>query len=175
MCRGALETIYHVLSVCPVLAASEYLKCHNSVVSLVRKNLCSHLGVVTCDKQWLYVPESVIHVNEVKILRDFDIHMNYHISAHHPDIGMVNYDSCSAVLIDVAVPADTNIISKESEKIEKYHDLCIELRRLWNLKSIKVIPIVIGCLGSFSPNLEKYLKDLPGKPGIFKLVTNSKV
>jgi len=83
---------------------------------------------------------------------------------------MVNNESRSAVLIDVAVPADTNIISKETEKNVKYHDLCIELKRLWNLKSIKVIPIVIGCLGPFSPNLLKYLKGLPGKHPIVPLV-----
>ena len=153
-----------------MLAATEYLKRHNSVASLVHKNLCSHFGVVTCDKPWLYVPESVVQVNEVKILWDFDIRTDRHISAHRPDIVMVNNDSHSAILIDIAVPADTNIISKETEKIVKYHDLCIELKRLWNLKSINVIPIVIGCLESFSSNLLKYLKELPGKHPIAPLV-----
>ena len=80
MCHGSAETIYLLLSACPVLAASECLKHHNSVVSLVHKNLCSHLGVVTCDKPRLFVPESVIQVNEIKILWDFDIRTDHYIS-----------------------------------------------------------------------------------------------
>jgi len=107
MCHGTPETIYHLFNACPVLAASEYPKCHNSVASLVCKNLCSNLGIVTCDKPWLYVPKSVIQVNEVKILCDLiDICTNHHISAHCPDMVMINNESHSAVLIDVAVPAD---------------------------------------------------------------------
>ena len=80
---------------------------------------------------------------------------------------MVNNDSHYAILMDIAVPADTKIVSKETEKIVKCHDLCIKLKRL---KSINVIPIVIGCLGSFSPNLLKYLKELPKKHPIAPLV-----
>jgi len=100
-----------------MLAASKY----NSVVSLMHMNLCSHLGVVTCDKPWLYVPESV---NEVKILWDFDIRTDRNISAHHPDVVMIDNESRSAV-IELADPTDTNIINKETKKIEKCHDLCI--------------------------------------------------
>jgi len=43
----------------------------------------------------------------------FDIHTNYHISAHHPNIVIVDNNSHSAVLVDGAVSADANIISKE--------------------------------------------------------------
>jgi len=38
------------------------------------------------------------------------------------------------------------------------------------LKSIKVVPIVIGCLGSFTPNLYKHLKELPGRYPLAPLV-----
>jgi len=34
------------------------------------------------------------------------------------------------VLVDVAVPADVNIVSKEKEKIDKHHGLFIELKKL---------------------------------------------
>ena len=47
----------------------------------------------------------------------------------------------------------------------------IELKRLWKLKSIKVVPIVIGCVGSFTPNLyTKHLKELLGKHLLAPLV-----
>ena len=68
----------------------------------------------------------------------------------------------SAILIDVAIPADVNIVDKEQEKILKYVDLHLELQKIWNLRCIKFIPIVIGALGSFTPNLLNNLEVLPG-------------
>ena len=58
MCHSTSETIFHLLSACPILAATEYLKHHNSVASLVH-SLCSYFGVSVCDKPWLHVPEPV--------------------------------------------------------------------------------------------------------------------
>ena len=55
-----------------------------------------------------------------------------------------------------------NIIDKEREKILKYVDLRLELQKIWNFRCIKFIPIVIGVLGSFTPNLPKNLEQLPG-------------
>ena len=62
----------------------------------------------------------------------------------------------------VAILADVNIADKEWEKILKYVDICLELQKIWNLRCIKFIPIVIGVLGSFTPNLLKNLEVLLG-------------
>jgi hypothetical protein len=45
--------------------------------------------------------------------------------------------------IDVAIPADRNVIKKEAEMILKYKDRKIEIERMWNVKA-KVIPIITG-------------------------------
>jgi hypothetical protein len=45
------------------------------------------------------------------------------------------------MLIDVAFPGDRNVIQKEAEKILKYKDLTIEIRRMWNVKT-SVIPVI---------------------------------
>ena len=52
---------------------------------------------------------------------------------------------------------------KEHEKVLKYQDLCLELQQIWNLRTIKFVPTVIGVTGLFTTNLEKYLDELPGK------------
>ena len=67
------------------------------------------------------------------------------------------------MLLDVSIPADFNIVEKEREKIRKYQDLCLELQRIWSLRTIKFLPIVIGVTGSFTQNLQKHLDELPGK------------
>ena len=51
------------------------------------------------------------------------------------------------------------IIIKETEKIEKYDELQRELERLWKVKE-KVIPIIVGALGTVTRNLNSYLKEI---------------
>ena len=120
------------------------------------------MGIYTCEKPWLYNPQPVVSSNHVKILWNVDIRTDQIISAHRPDIVIHDTLERSAILIDVAIPADVNIVDKEQKKILKYVELCLELQKIWNHRCIKFIPIVIGVLGSFTPNLLKNLEVLPG-------------
>ena len=46
------------------------------------------------------------------------------------------------------VPEDKRIGEKENEKVEKYQDLKREISRMWNMRTVLVVPIVVGSLGS---------------------------
>jgi Tfp pilus assembly protein PilE len=50
------------------------------------------------------------------------------------------------ILIDVAIPADENIVQKEAENELKYKSLCIEVQRMWNMKCV-MIPVITGVTG----------------------------
>ena len=63
----------------------------------------------------------------------------------------------TATIIDPALPGDMRIIYIEKEQTEKYQNLKREIQRLWNLKKIDVIPVVIGALGSVTKNFGKYV------------------
>ena len=67
----------------------------------------------------------------------------------------------SCLLVDVAVPCDQNVVTKEAEKRLKYKSLEIEISRMWGVKA-QVVPIVIGALGFVPQNLSKNLSKLPG-------------
>jgi len=56
------------------------------------------------------------------------------------------------MLIDVAIPGDRNVITKEAENILKYKDLII-----------KVLLVIIGATGTISKSLRQYLSNIPGK------------
>ena len=58
-----------------------------------------------------------------------------------------------------AVPADHRVKLKGSEKKNKYLTLARELKKLWNMK-VKIIPIVIGALGTITKELVQGLEDL---------------
>ena len=47
---------------------------------------------------------------------------------------------------------------KEEEKVTKYQCLAREVKRLWQLKSVNVIPVVVGALGTIPKKLEVSLE-----------------
>ena len=54
---------------------------------------------------------------------------------------------------------DHRINLKENEKKDKYLDFARELKKLWNMK-VRIVPIVIGALGTITKGLLKGLEDL---------------
>ena len=44
---------------------------------------------------------------------------------------------------------------KEREKVEKYQDLKRELKSIWQLQEIILIPVIIGTLGTVSKHFEQ--------------------
>ena len=49
------------------------------------------------------------------------------------------------------------IIIIEKEKIENYQALKRELKRIWKLRRVTLVPIIIGALGTVSKDIEKWL------------------
>jgi hypothetical protein len=64
--------------------------------------------------------------------------------------------------MDVAIPADRNVVQKGAEKKLKYKSLGIEIQRMWNLKCT-IIPVIIGASGIVTKNLRKNLEAIPEK------------
>ena len=66
------------------------------------------------------------------------------------DLIVIDKKEQKVIVIGIAVPADVRVEEKEKEKKEKYQDLKREIRRLWKLRNLKIVPVVIGTLGSVS-------------------------
>ena len=64
-------------------------------------------------------------------------------------------------MIDVTVPADKNISLKEFQKLSKYKDLEIEVK-----KCGKTIPVVIGVLDMEKKGGRNFMDQIPGKPSL---------
>ena len=125
----------------------------DKAASIIHWRLCKKYGVDVHKNWYRHVPLPVIENEKVKILWDVNIYTDRVIQARRPDIVVVDKCEKRVTLIDMAVPADKNILEKEKEKVIKYQDLKMELKRLWKMK-VKVIPVVIGALGSVSKNLK---------------------
>ena len=96
----------------------------------------------------------------MKVLRDINVQSDSVIEARRPDIVPIDKKERKEIIIVIAVPADVRVGEKEREKVEKYQDLKREIGRLWRLKMVEVVPIVIGALGSVTKEFDGWIEKL---------------
>ena len=73
---------------------------------------------------------------------------------------MIEKETRVAKIIDVAIPNDANITRKRLEKIRSYTDMAVEIKQLWNLSNVKIMPVIIGACGAVYKNLDDDLQHL---------------
>jgi len=106
--------------------------------------LCEKYHLEKNDKWYRHAPDSVSENDEVKLLWDVNIQCDRVIEARRPDIVVVNKREKKRTIIDII---DKRIGEKENEKDEKYQDLEREIARMWNMRTVQVVPNVVGSLG----------------------------
>ena len=159
MCGKVDESINHVLSECSKLVQKEYKRRHDWVGKRVHWDVSKVCGFKVKDKWYEHEPEAVMVNDDYRILWDFSIETDHTIEARRPDMIVEDRRNSHCKIIDFAVPYDNRVDNKEAEKIEKYQDLAREIKRLWNTQ-VKIIPVVVGALGTTPRLLPKRLKDI---------------
>jgi len=92
------------------------------------------------------MPKPVYEEGDVTVLWNQAVHTDREVTADRPLIIIKNKKEKTCTLIDVAIPAGRNAVQKETERKLKYESLCIQIQRMWNLKST-IIPVIIGATG----------------------------
>ena len=99
-----------------------------------------------------------------KILWDFTVQCDRKIEARRPDIVFIDKKEREVVIIiDVAIPGDDRVKDKELEKVEKY-----QLLKVWHMRKVVAVSVVIGALGAVSVNFRKYMKQIGVKVNLEK-------
>jgi hypothetical protein len=168
LCKTFEETTHHILAGCPVLANTEYLHRHNQMAAIVHWHICKHYGIPVTDKVYEHKPEQVQSSADATVLWDMTIHTDRTITANRPDIVVKDNAKRTCYILDISVPMDCNVVKKSVEKISKYKNLEIEIRRMWNMKT-SVIPVIVGALGTISCGTEDYINSIPGNSNLFEL------
>ena len=101
-----------------------------------------------------------VDCDRVKLLWDVNIQCDHIIEARRPDIMVINKQERSCLIIDIAIPGDVRVHEKDIEKIEKYQELKREIKRLWKLRTVQIVPVVVGALGSVTKRLRDFIKKL---------------
>ena len=151
------ETISHIVSECEKLAQKEYKRRHDNVASIVHWKLRGKYNLKRKEK-WYEYATGVVENEEVKIFWDVMIQCDREIKAKKPDIVVVNKNERSCAIIDIA--RDIRVSKKEKKKTERYQELKRKTRRMWSIGNIKVIPVVVGALGSTLKKLKNCTEEL---------------
>ncbi|CAH3155972.1 unnamed protein product, partial [Porites evermanni] len=72
-----------------------------------------------------------------------------------PDIVFIDKKEREVVIIDVAIPGDDRVKDKGLEKLEKYQLLRDEIAKVWRIRKVIVVPVVIGALRALAGRLEQ--------------------
>ncbi len=168
MCKDKDETVNHLLSECSKLAQREYKRRHDNVANVIHWSLCKKHDLPHKENWYQHNASKtqILENDECKILWDFNIQTDHVIEHRRPDIVVVEKKEGRAIIIDIAVPGDSRTNMKEEEKIERYQEISREIKKLWKLKETKVIPIVMGCLGTPPKKLDKWLDYLGVNIGV---------
>lgn len=154
MCGEGNETIEHIISSCKKLAAKEYTDRHNNVAKIIHDELCVRYGLVQQHQPYYrYHPESVLENETCKIYWDREILTDRAVQHNRPDICILNKVEQRVVFVEISVPSPVNIQKKHTEKIDKYVPLAQEVKELWRVKDVKIIPIILGATGEIPTQL----------------------
>ena len=121
LCGESSETVMHLSSGCPVLAKSKYQIRHDIVGKHIHWLLLKKYEIPTGNKWYSHVPNVVTETDDGKVTIYWDkpIKTDRKVKYNRPDV----------VVID-----------REEEKIDKYMDLAVEVRRQFRVKTV-IVPI----------------------------------
>ena len=160
LCKERGETVSHIVSECKKLAQTDYKRRHDNVAKMIHWRLCEKFMLEKPDQWYEHSPETVSENTTHKLLWDMNIQCDHTIEARRPDIVIIDKVEKSAIIVDVAIPGDKRIYDKEKEKIEKYQDIKREIQRLWSLRKVSVVPVIVGALGSVTHNFKKFMDQI---------------
>ena len=118
---------------------------------------CLQVEVHGLKKYYLHKPEKVLESEGCNILWDFPINTLEH---NRLNITVIDKKSKKFLLIDLAFPSHTFIEKTQEEKCTNYSELKYEIARIWKVRKVEGLPVVIGALGTVTKAFEKRIEKL---------------
>ena len=159
LCGKVDETVRHIVCKCPMLAQREYKRMHDWVGRKIHWEVCRKIGSDVNEKWYKHGPDKVAENDSWKILWDFTIQTDHVIVARRPDMVIIDKTKNECKIIDFACPFDSRIEEREKDKMKGYNNLKRELKKIWEMP-VKVIPVVVGALGTTPRKLKQWLSDI---------------
>ncbi|XP_063821249.1 uncharacterized protein LOC135071388 [Ostrinia nubilalis] len=144
-CHRPGESLRHIISGCSHLANGEYLHRHNLVARIIHQQLALQYGLLESESPYYqYQSVPVLENGHALLYWDRSIITDRTIVCNKPDIVVVDRSQRRAVLVDITIPHDENLVKAEKEKQSKYLDLAHEIAEdrhcLCNLFDVTLLP-----------------------------------
>ena len=161
LCDGVDETVRHLSAGCAKLSKGPYKRRHDRMGLRVYWELCVQYGVECASKWFEEVPDTVRKSKDgqFEIWWDRPIETTVKLDHNRPDIVVINRQDNEWLIVEFSVPWDKNVVLKEEEKIRRYIPLCKEIRKVHRV-STKIVPIILGSLGTVTSQLKSHLESL---------------
>ena len=88
----------------------------------------------------------MVESENFKKLLNFTVQCDRKIEARRPDIVFIDKKEREVVIIEVAILGDDRVKDKELEKLEKYELLKDEIAKVWCMRKVIVVPVLLGPL-----------------------------
>ena len=115
--------------------------------------LCGKCGLKRVNSWYEQKPEGVVESENFKILLNFTVQCDQKIEARRPDIVFIDKKEKEVVIIEVAILGDDRVKDKELEKLEKYEPLKDEIAKVWCMRKVIVVPVLLGPLERYQSTL----------------------
>ena len=160
-CHRPGESIRHIISGCSRLANGEYLHRHNLVARIIHQQLALKYNLVESEVPYYrYVPDPVLENGNITLYWDQSIITDRTIVAKKPNIVVVDRSERRAMIVDITVLHDGNLVKAKKDKQIKYLDLAREVVDMWDVNSAIIVPIVVSANGLIAKSLDQYLRRL---------------
>ena len=161
LCDEGEETVRHLSAGCPKLSKGPYKRRHDRMGLRVYWELCRQYGIECREKWFEEVPDTVRKSkdDQFEIWWDRPIETTVKLDHNRPDIVVINRQDDEWIIVEFSVPWDKNVLLKEEEKASKYIPLAKEIRKVHKV-STRIIPIILGSLGTVTTKLKFNLKEL---------------
>ncbi len=150
LCNKYQESVDHLLAGCEKLAGREYLNRHNNALMVLAVEWAKERGLLDKEAKWYQMTwekGKTLATRDYKLLWDFEFRLRKTTPARRPDLILEDNIKKEIFIIDMTCPMEQNIETKRQEKLTKYRQLSYETREKRPGYFVKIIPIVIGCLG----------------------------
>lgn len=161
MCNDKEESLDHIIAGCTTLAPKQYLDRHNRVAKIFHQHLLKlYMKIPITQPYYDYQPNPITEDDHCRIYWNRKIVTDRPIPNNIPDIVITLKEKRQTFIIDIAVPLPTNATKTYNEKISKYLPLADEIKELWNMERVTIIPLVVGATGEIPVKLINNIKKL---------------
>ncbi|KAJ0176683.1 hypothetical protein K1T71_007862 [Dendrolimus kikuchii] len=175
-CNSASETIQHITGACASLVQNDYKHRHDQVASILHQHLCHHYKFIKKKiPYYKYKPETIVENKNYKIYWDRTIITDKTVHFNRPDITLHDKNNSTVYIIDIAIPNTHNIQTTTSEKLNKYQELAIEIKNLWKVNAVYIIPIIISTTGVIPKVITQNLEILHAPPHTLTLIQKATI